>query len=144
MSHMSREANLLGACSLAVAERLPPAAADAALVALSDWLAGATVDRLARVVGLTHSGAVRLVDRLEAEGLVERRAGPDGRSRALFVTAAGGRTAAAAQTARFSALEEVLAPLSGADRETLTGLLEQLLAGMTTDHESAGHICRLC
>jgi DNA-binding MarR family transcriptional regulator len=144
MSHTSREANLLGACSLAVAERLPPAAGDAALVALSDWLAGATVDALARVVGLTHSGAVRLVDRLAGEGLLERGPGPDGRSRALHLTAAGRQAAAAAQAARFAALEEVLTPLSPADRGTLAGLLGRLLGGMTTDHDSAGHICRLC
>jgi DNA-binding MarR family transcriptional regulator len=144
MSHTSREANLLGACALAIAERLPPAAQDAALVALSDWLAGATVDRLARVLGLTHSGAVRLVDRLESENLVERRPGADGRSRALFLTPAGHRVAAEAQAARFAALEEVLAPLSDSERVELTALLERLLDGMTTDHESAGHICRLC
>ena len=50
----------------------------AALVALSGWLAGTTVDGLARVLRLTHSGAVRLADRLERDGLVERRPGRTG------------------------------------------------------------------
>ena len=144
MSHTSREANLLGACALAVAERLPPNAEDAALVSLDDWLAGATVDRIARVLGLTHSGAVRLVDRLEREGLVRRGPGPDGRSRAVRVTAAGSAAARDARAARFAAMEGVLDPLSASERETLAGILEKLLAGMTTDHASAGHICRLC
>src|SRR4051794_34944005 len=99
MSHTSREANLLGACSLAIAELLPAAAADAALVALGGWLAGGTVDRLARVLHLTHSGAVRLVDRLERDGLVQRRPGPDGRTRSLFVTTAGAREARRLQSA---------------------------------------------
>jgi DNA-binding MarR family transcriptional regulator len=144
MSHTSREANLLGACSLAIAERLPPNAADAAVVALAGWLGGTTVDGLARVLHLTHSGAVRLADRLERDGLVERRPGPDGRTRALHVTPPGMRTAAGLQAERFAALEDVLAPLSGGDRAALTGILEQLLTGLTIDHESARHTCRLC
>src|SRR4051794_36370490 len=111
MSHTSREANLLGACSLAVAERLPLAAADAALIALSTWLAGTTVDGLARVLGLTHSGAVRLTDRLERDGLVERRPGSDGRTRSLHVTASGAGAARRLQAGRFAALEDVLEPL---------------------------------
>lgn len=144
MAHTSREANLLGACALAIAERLPPDASDAALVALSTWLAGTTVDGLARVLDLTHSGAVRLADRLEGDGLLERRPGADGRTRALHLTADGVRAAAGLQTARFSALEEILAPLGAAARAVLTPLLEQLLAGLTSDHASAARTCRLC
>jgi DNA-binding MarR family transcriptional regulator len=144
MSHTSREANLLGACSLAVAGRLPAAADEAALVALGGWLGGTTVDGLARVLALTHSGAVRLTDRLARDGLVERRPGPDGRTRALHVTAAGAREAARLQSQRFAALEEVLAALDAGERDALTPLLERLLGAMTPDHAAAGRICRLC
>ena len=144
MAHTSREANLLGACALAVAGRLPPSAADAALVALAGWLSGTTVDGLARVLALTHSGAVRLADRLERDGLVERRPGADGRTRALHATAAGARAAQRLQAERFAALEDVLAPLDAAERAALAGMLEKLLAGLTPDHAVAGRICRLC
>ncbi len=144
MAHTSREANLLGACALAITERLPPAAADAALVALSTWLAGTTIDGLARVLQLTHSGAVRLADRLEAEALLERRPGPDRRTRALHLTPAGMRTAAKLQAGRFDALERLLGVLDPSERSALTPLLEKLLAGLTTDHASAGRTCRLC
>jgi DNA-binding MarR family transcriptional regulator len=144
MSHTSREANLLGACSLAVAERLPLAAADAALVALSTWLAGTTVDGLARVLGLTHSGAVRLTDRLERDGLVDRAPGSDGRSRALHVTPAGAGAARRLQAARFAALEDVLAPLTGDERAGLTRALEKLLDRITRQGAPPGHTCRLC
>jgi DNA-binding MarR family transcriptional regulator len=144
MSHTSREANLLGACSLAIAGRLPAAAQDAALVALDGWLAGTTVDGLSRVLHLTHSGAVRLADRLERDGLVERGPGPDGRTRSLHVTAAGSRAAGRLQAERFAALEDVLDSLGADDRVALTGLLERLLAAMTPDHAAAGRICRLC
>lgn len=144
MAHTSREANLLGACALAVAGRLPPSAADAALVALAGWLSGTTVDGLARVLGLTHSGAVRLADRLERDGLVERRPGPDGRTRALHATTEGAHEARRLQAERLAALEDVLAPLEPSDRAVLAALLEQLLAGLTPDHAAAGRICRLC
>jgi len=144
MAHTSREANLLGACALAIAERLPPDASDAALVALSTWLAGTTVDGLARVLRLTHSGAVRLADRLERDGLLERRPGSDGRTRALQLTSDGLAAAAGLQSRRFATLEDVLEPLSAGDRTALTPLLEQLLAGLTTDRASARRTCRLC
>lgn len=144
MSHTSREANLLGACALAVAERLPVAAHDAALVALAGWLGGASIEALARVLHLTHSGAVRLADRLERDGTVERRPGVDGRSLALYVTGAGARTAGRLQAARLAELEQVLEPLEAHERQTLTGLLEKLLGGLTSDHAHARHLCRLC
>lgn len=144
MAHMSRDANLLGACALAIAGRLPADAADAALIALSTWLAGGTVDRLARAVALTHSGAVRLADRLEADGLLERRPGPDGRTRALHLTPAGLRTAAGLQAARFAALEDVLVALDGAERSALAQTAEKLLARITAGGAAPGHTCRLC
>jgi DNA-binding MarR family transcriptional regulator len=144
MSHTSRDANLLGACALAVAERLPMAASDTALVALSSWLAGTTVDRLARVLHLTHSGAVRLADRLERDGLLERGPGSDGRTRSLHVTAAGARAARSLQADRFAALEDVLAPLDAGERAALAALLERLLGGITTAGAAPGRTCRLC
>ena len=127
-----------------MAGRLPTSAADTALVALDGWLAGTTVDGLARVLDLTHSGAVRLTDRLEAEGLVERRPGPDGRSRAVHVTAAGSAAARRLRDERFTALEDVLAPLDPADRTALTGALEALLGGLTRAGAAPVRTCRLC
>ena len=58
-----------------VASPLGPSA-PAALNALEGYLGGEPIDTLRQVLGLTHSGAVRLVDRLVAEGLAERRPGP--------------------------------------------------------------------
>jgi DNA-binding MarR family transcriptional regulator len=144
MAHMSREANLVGACALALAGRLPTGAADAALISLSTWLAGGTVERLARAVGLTHSGAVRLADRLEADALLERRAGPDGRTRALHLTPAGLRAAAALQAGRFASLEDALGVLDDQERAALAGLAEKLLARITAAGAAPGHTCRLC
>ena len=60
-----------------------------ALVALHGTSSGGTIDALAGRIGLSHSGAVRLVDRLAGDGLVERRRGADQRSAALAADPAG-------------------------------------------------------
>ena len=143
MSHASaREANLLGAVGLAVADRLAAAPRDAALLALDDWLAGASVDALAHVVELTHSGAVRLADRLRDDGLLERRPGADARSVALQLTAAGAAEAARLRSAREAVLRALLEPV--ADRAAFTRALEAVLAGLTTAGARPGRTCRLC
>ena len=144
MTHASREANLLGAAALAVAGRLEATAADAALLALSTWLAGATIDELAHVVALSHSGAVRLADRLEADGLLARTAGRDGRSVALRLTPAGMRAAAQRRAARERVMTELLDLLTPARRAALVGALEDLLGGLVHDHGDARRVCRLC
>src|SRR6266705_1793914 len=94
---------------------------------------GASFHSSARRLALSHSATVRLVDRLEADGLVERRSGRDGRSVALFVTPAGETTAVEALRRRGEALAEVLAPLSASERQRLAILLAKLLAGLTGD-----------
>jgi DNA-binding MarR family transcriptional regulator len=100
-----RGANLLGALSLALSDRISDAisaaaersarpgseTAGAALSALHHFLDGPTIDRLCTVLGLTSSGTVRLVDRLETAGYVERGRGDDGRTTIVALTEAGGR-----------------------------------------------------
>jgi DNA-binding MarR family transcriptional regulator len=144
VSHASRDANLLGACALAVSGRLSTGAADTALVALHGWLEGTTIDGLARVLGLTHSGAVRLVDRLERDGLVARRSGADGRSVALHLTARGHEAGEALRLGREQALLGVLAPLGAAERTALSATLEKLLGAITAGGASPRRTCRLC
>jgi DNA-binding MarR family transcriptional regulator len=148
----ARDANLLGTLSLAVAGRMESAVASplgpsapAALSALDGYLGGEPIDALSQTLGLTHSGAVRLVDRLVAAGLAERRPGADARSVAVALTPAGRAAAAEVRTARAAALESALAALTPAERAALTGLHEKLLAGLTGDSRaSARRMCRLC
>ena len=149
----TRDANLLGALSLAVADRLEAAtraaaahggSAPAALAALDTFLDGSSIDTMRKPLGLTHSAAVRLVDRLAVAGLVRRAAGEDGRSVRVFLTPAGRHSAAQVQESRMRALAKVLAPLDAAEREQLTQAHEKMLASLTTGREDAGRICRLC
>lgn len=158
----ARVVNLLGALSVALADRIHEAidqaagarsAAPAALVALDGFLDGGSIDRLHDVVGLTPSGAVRLVDRLEADGLVERRPGRDRRSVALVLTTAGRAAAQQTRQARASVVQRVLEGLHDDDTAELARILEQLLAHLTVDRLAAreagrlprgGWLCRLC
>jgi MarR family transcriptional repressor of emrRAB len=150
----ARVGNLLGAHALEVGDRLRVAAeaaagqggsAPAAVVALANFADGETVDALARVLGISHSGAVRLVDRLAADGFVRRERGAeDARQVRLRITAAGRAAAARILAAREAALDDELAPLSAGERRQLAGLLEKLLAGATPDSAASRTICRLC
>jgi MarR family transcriptional regulator, negative regulator of the multidrug operon emrRAB len=149
----AREANLLGAASIAVCDRLRQAAeagagrggsAPAALISLAGYLDGGPIDSLRDPLALTHSAAVRVVDRLVAEGLAQRRPGRDGRSVAVELTAGGRRAAADALSAREAVLEDALEALSPAERAQLTHLHEKLLAGLTDNRAAARNICRLC
>ena len=148
----SRTANLLGALVLALDDEVSAATAaaaehgatfPAALVSLR-WEPGLSIETLRRRLGLTHSGTVRLLDRLEADGLVARHAGPDGRTVALGLTARGRRSVRAILDRREDVLQRTLRTLSRGELGQLTTLLEKLLAGMTTDPEQADRICRLC
>lgn len=147
-----RTANLLGALVTALHDDLEDAAAEAlehgsafpaALVSVY-WAPGISIERLRRILGMSHSGAVRLLDRLERDGSLERKAGKDARSVALHLTAQGRRQVKAVLDRRRSALTDALGLLSPGEQGQLQELLEKMLGGMTRDVEHSDHICRLC
>jgi len=155
VSHaIDHPANVIGAGVLEIADRLRDAteraadhgaSAPAALAALETYLDGTSIDELRRVLDITHSGAVRLVDRLEAAGLLRRtRASGDARARGLVLTPAGRRAARRVLAQRAAALDAALAPLDGDEREQLGQLLGRVLGGLTDGHAAAARICRLC
>ncbi len=147
MSH-TYEANLLGALGVAIGDRLARAGASGtaaeALVALSGEGAGMTIDALARRVGLSHSGAVRLVDRLAEQDKVQRSRGSDQRAAALGLTPQGHRTARRILARREFELESVLSLLSGDERREFVESTERLLRRLGTEGGEIDRICRLC
>src|SRR5689334_13848399 len=147
------EANVLGALALVVADQISAAVAQAAgqsvsgataLSALAHFLDRPSLDRLHSVLGLTPSGAVRLVDRLEADGFVTRSAGPDGRTRSVVLTARGRRVAVRVAAARAAVVRPLVADLSSAEQETLRDLLSRMMAKVVAAKEGGAWICRLC
>jgi DNA-binding MarR family transcriptional regulator len=128
--------NLLASLSLNLAEESVAAleraagltgSATAALLALDEFLDGSHVGRLADALGLTHSGAVRLVSQLEAEGLAVRRAGADRRRVEVGLTTRGRRRARAARAARDALVRETTGGLDQDEAATLERLLAKLI-----------------
>jgi MarR family transcriptional repressor of emrRAB len=155
MSHTdaARTANLLGSIGLAISDRMHTAteaaaglgrSGPAALAALTTQLDGESIGALARSLAITHSAAVRLVDRLEQLGFVERRRGPDRRSVSVTVTARGRKTARGILDAREAAVGGVLGSLSVSEQHALAKLCEKLLDGLPRNRGDARRICRLC
>ncbi len=85
---------------------------------------------LGRLIGMDPSSMVATIDELEAAGLVERRRHPtDRRSHALHVTDAGRERLARGRELVVQAQDELLAPLSAAERRQLHDLLLRVSDG---------------
>jgi DNA-binding MarR family transcriptional regulator len=145
MTADERTGNLLGALALTLADEIGTGSDAAALITLRNYAEGEPLDLLRRALALSHPGVVRLADRLERRGLVERRRSErDGRAVALRLTPAGRRAADEAQAARADAVDTALAALGTDERRALDGMLERMLAAHTTDSTASLVICRLC
>lgn len=149
---IDRTANLLGVVGLAVADRIEQAARDvlsragetpAALVVIGYGL-GPSNDQLRRILGLSHPGAVRLVDRLVADGLVERREGRDRRAVALYLTDRGHFLRVSLLKERLAAIRPIIELLTEPEQDTLSALLHKILSSMETTDLQRCTLCRLC
>lgn len=153
MSAMNdRTANLLGTVALAVTDRIESAARDilnragetpAALVVIG-YGTGPSNDKLRHILGLSHPGAVRLVDRLVADGLVERREGEDRRAIALYLTKRGKALRDKLLKGRLAAIRPLVAAFTDPEKETFAALLHKLLSSMDTTDMERRNLCRLC
>ena len=146
-------ANLLGALVLALSDRLEGAVTEAAglaesdaiaLSALHQFLDSPRVDLLAQVLGLSPSGAVRLVDRLEAAGLARRTMGADARVTGVELTADGRERALAVTRARGELMEKALAAVDPSERLQLGELAGRLLVQLIRPPGATRWTCRLC
>lgn len=147
-----RTANLLAAFAGEVTERVDaelkthPNQTDSSLAALNviGFWDGITNAELAKALKLSHTATVRLVDKLESQGLVEAREGKDRRATYLHLTAAGKKSATPSLVARCAAVEPYLGALTAAEEAQLAGLLEKLIRPLATDDFAVSHFCRLC
>jgi len=145
-------ANLLGAVSLATADHVSDLA-DAAvglggqtapalvLIAMSPRV---TIKHLAERLRLSHAGAVRMVDRLEQEGLARRVPAVDRREVRLVLTRKGAASRERLRHARQDSLTETLSSLSQAQKAALEPILITLMEKLTGDSVAAWTNCRLC
>ena len=103
-----------------------------------------TISWLGDVLGLTSSGATRLVDRLVTKGWVSRSGSTDSRERRLRLTPAGRRHARSALRHRDELVSASVATLSRTERAQLERLMERLVGNVTTSRLPALQTCRLC
>ena len=146
-------ANVFGALALMVADQMADAtaaaagrsdSAPAALAALYHFLDRPSVDLLRQVLGLTSSGAVRLLDRLAESGLIERGRGTDARSTVVSLTEAGRAAAVEVCSERAAVLDRALAVLSPGERDEFTTLAGKMLVGLMRGPGAVRWMCRLC
>lgn len=150
---IDRSQNVVGALALGLADAMlrdaqaqaPEAGPAAAALALLGHDPGMPIERLRRALGLSHPGAVRLVDRLAEDGLVIREPSAlDRRAVALRLTPAGETASHAVIASRDGALTRALAVLSETERATFGHLAEKVLRGFLADLDHAYAVCRLC
>lgn len=153
-AHFSGESNVVGAMTIAIGDRLRVATEEAcglggvlpaALVALHEFAGDRPIEFVAGALRVTHSRAVRVVDRLEADGLARRRAAPgDRRAVLVALTPAGRRLAARVGAARAAVIEEALGGLSAREREQFAELAAHVLGRFAHSRRDARQICRMC
>jgi DNA-binding MarR family transcriptional regulator len=151
-SMTTRLENLLGAFGIAVGDSMDDAfdeacavgdSAPAALILIREN-PDTRIEALARYLALSHSGTVRLVDRLSQAGWVARETCEDKRAVVLVLTKAGEKVAERLLEGRRKSLGKALAGVSATDRKVLERLLPQMLNNLVTDRNQADHTCRYC
>lgn len=105
---------------------------------------GCSVSWLHERLGLTQSGAVRLLDRLQEDGLVTRNRTAGRREVSLAITPSGEALVGRGTSARSQAIESLLDGLPAADRDRLTGLIERVLSLRGLPRDEGDGACRLC
>ena len=149
---MTREANLLGSFSLAVADRMLEACHEEAGLGRSGRRAGLDCDvsrgrdgRGAEQGARAHPFGDGAASRqARGKGDVERRPGGDRRSLSVVATDQGAAKAARIRSARAEALETMLMQLTAAERSRLASLHAKLLGGVVDSGARPANVCRLC
>jgi DNA-binding MarR family transcriptional regulator len=102
---------------------------------------GLSIDQLRRILRLSHSGCVRLVDRLVVLRLVSGEAGSDGRTVSLKAAQPGLNEAARISSSRLSLLRDRLNLLSADELGQLGRIAAKLLTRpASTAYRVAAHL----
>ncbi|UJF18449.1 winged helix DNA-binding protein [Vibrio sp. SS-MA-C1-2] len=103
------------------------------------------INTLSKVLGLTHSGTVRLINKLEGLGYLLRvKSQNDGRNMTLQLTDTGRSRAVQVLSKRDEVTKAVIDMLDDEQKSSLTSILESVLEKMTNNTEEARRTCRLC
>jgi len=147
----ARARNVIAAFALAAADGIRQAveetvgqggAGAAALVTVGAY-PGRGIEQLRRPLGLSQPGAVRLVDRLEREGRLERREAR-GRALALHLTQSGEAVVEQLVAARDAVVSELLGALDPEELAAAAVAAEKVLGARTSGRPELERLCRLC
>lgn len=150
---MRRTANLLGAAALGLTDHVLDSAAQVRRLSTSSTAAlislhatpGLSVSELGRRVRLSQPAAARMVDALEAEGLVRRAPSTINRRWVTAYLTDRGRTLAEdLLSARSAPLVRAVGGLDPDEQRILAGLLERVLVQLHDEVGQGQRICRLC
>ena len=145
--------NTFGALSQAVSDRVRRAIAEAfnaggqtaaALIAIGHE-PGMSIGQIRQILRLSHAGAVRVVERLGDQGLVEKSQSPsDRRVVHVTLTAQGQVQRAELLGLRRAALADLLGKVSVEDRVALERAADAILSSVFGDAQGGWATCRLC
>lgn len=146
--------NLFGAMSLALVDKMEKAFADetghgpsaiAAIIQIGTE-PGLTIETLRRLIALSHSATVRLVDQLVGSGLVLRAGGVEGdkRARSLQLTESGRALFDRSLAARRAVIYRAFQVLGAEETEQLGRLIEKLLPSLVDLGDDQDVVCRVC
>lgn len=127
MADTLRTANLLAALAGVLTDRMDVLAkahhnqTDTAMAALKiiTHFEGCSIAQMSAALKLSHSAAVRLVDKLQHAGLIDIAEGPDRRTLALHATNEGQRRAADLVSQRAEVVARILGELNESERGVL-------------------------
>lgn len=148
----TKAANMLGALAIVLAddlraginEALGASGETAAALILIGANPGLKIAEIATALGLTHSGAVRLIDRLAAEGLARKAPGADSRTVLVRLSPKGAARRRAALARRARVLARAMALLEPAEAEAFAAAIAKLLHGLLTRPDQGHRFCRMC
>lgn len=149
---LPRTANLLNVMGAMLADALTAvevgggergASETAALITIASY-PGQSIKTLAIILGLSHSAAVRLVEKLGDDGLVAVVRGEDRRRLAVSITAAGRELTAAILDRRRTRLVAMLGALDAEETRQFSRLMEKMIAAETRSPTDGDRLCRFC
>jgi MarR family transcriptional regulator, negative regulator of the multidrug operon emrRAB len=140
--------DLIGAAALAISgavwAALGPEQSDAAALNVVLAEPGISIRGLSSALGLSHSAAVRVADRLQDQGLITRDWAGPGRTVAVNITDRGRRRALDAVARRAEVLQRAASGLTTAQRKSLHDLLQKVVLNLADDQAAIERACRLC
>lgn len=151
---MLRLENLFGAMSLALVDKMEKAFAEETGLGPSAVAAviqigtepGLTIETLRRLIALSHSATVRLVDQLVTSDLVLRAGGVEGdkRARSLQLTEKGRALFDKSLASRRAVIHRAFTALGSEETEQLGRLVEKLLPSLVDLGDDQDVVCRVC